>query len=168
MILAYNGPNPGGVYTDPIGHWVVVVVAMLVTFVILITVTAYVVLLERVLIGRFQRRPGPNRVGPVGLLQSAVDGVKLLIKESFMPTGVDRFIYLLAPAIAVARPRLLTWAVMPFALWDNRSVLDRQRQHRHPAHLRDQLAERVRDRARRLRPRTTSTRCSVACAARPS
>jgi NADH-quinone oxidoreductase subunit H len=116
VILAYNGPNPGGIYTDPIGHWVVVVVAMLVTFGILITVTAYVVFAERVLIGRFQRRPGPNRVGPFGLLQSAVDGVKLLTKESFMPTGVDRFTYLLAPAIAVLAA-LLTWSVVPFAIW---------------------------------------------------
>jgi NADH-quinone oxidoreductase subunit H len=115
-MLAYNGPNPGGIYTDPIGHWVVVVVAMLVTFLILITVTAYVVFAERVLIGRFQRRPGPNRVGPYGLLQSAVDGVKLLTKESFMPTGVDRFTYLLAPAIAVLAA-LMTWSVVPFALW---------------------------------------------------
>jgi NADH-quinone oxidoreductase subunit H len=115
-MLAYNGPNPGGIYTDPIGHWVVVVVAMLVTFLILITVTAYVVFAERVLIGRFQRRPGPNRVGPYGLLQSAVDGVKLLTKESFMPTGVDRFTYVLAPAIAVLAA-LMTWSVVPFALW---------------------------------------------------
>ena len=114
--LAYNGPNPGGVYTDPVGHWVVVVAAMLVLFFILITVTAYVVFLERVLIGRFQRRPGPNRVGPYGLLQSAVDGVKLLTKESFMPIGVDRFTYLLAPAIAVMAA-IMTWAVVPFAIW---------------------------------------------------
>jgi len=113
---AYHGPDPGGFYADPIGHWVVVVVAMLVTFGILITVTAYVVFAERVLIGRFQRRPGPNRVGPFGILQSAVDGVKLLTKESFMPTGVDRFTYLLAPAIAVLAA-LLTWSVVPFNLW---------------------------------------------------
>ena len=114
--LSYGGPNPGGIYTDPVGHWVVVVVAMLVLFFILITVTAYVVFLERVLIGRFQRRPGPNRVGPYGLLQSAVDGVKLLTKESFMPAGVDRFTYLLAPAIAVLAA-IMTWAVVPFAIW---------------------------------------------------
>ena len=112
----YNGPNPGGIYTDPVGHWVVVVGAMLFTFFILLTVTAYVVFAERVLIGRFQRRPGPNRVGPFGLLQSAVDGVKLLTKESFMPTGVDRFTYLLAPAVAVLAA-LMTWSVVPFALW---------------------------------------------------
>ena len=115
-MLAYQGPNPGGIYTDPIGHWVVVVVAMLVTFFVLITITAYVVFAERILIGRFQRRPGPNRVGPFGLLQSAVDGVKLLTKESFMPTGVDRFTYLLAPCIAVLAA-LLTWSVVPFSLW---------------------------------------------------
>src|SRR5438270_3274735 len=116
VMLAYDGPNPGGIYTDPVGHWVVVVVAMLATFFVLITVTAYVVFAERVLIGRFQRRPGPNRVGPYGLLQSAVDGVKLLTKESFMPTGGDRFTYLLASAIAVLAA-LLTWSVVPFGIW---------------------------------------------------
>ena len=116
MPAAYGGPNPGGVYTDPVGHWVVVVLAMLVTFFILITVTAYVVYAERVIIGRIQRRPGPNRVGPFGLLQSAVDGVKLLTKESFIPSGVDLFTYLLAPGIAVLAA-LMTWAVVPFGLW---------------------------------------------------
>jgi NADH-quinone oxidoreductase subunit H len=115
-LLAYDGPNPGGVYTDPIGHWVIVVAAMLLLLLVLVTATAYVVFLERVLIGRFQRRPGPNRVGPYGLLQSAVDGVKLLTKESFMPAGVDKFTYLLAPAIAVLAA-LLTWSVVPFGIW---------------------------------------------------
>ncbi|GAC1653285.1 MAG: NADH-quinone oxidoreductase subunit NuoH [Candidatus Dormibacteraceae bacterium] len=113
---SYAGPNPGGIYTDPLGHWVIVVGAMLLVLFVLVTVTAYVVFLERVLIGRFQRRPGPNRVGPFGLLQSAVDGVKLLTKESFMPAGVDRFTYLLAPAIAVLAA-LMTFSVVPFALW---------------------------------------------------
>ena len=94
----------------------IVVVAMLLLLLVLVTVTAYVVFLERVLIGRFQRRPGPNRVGPYGFLQSAVDGVKLLTKESFMPSGVDRFTYLLAPAIAVLAA-LLTWSVVPFGIW---------------------------------------------------
>jgi NADH-quinone oxidoreductase subunit H len=89
---------------------------MLLLLLVLVTATAYVVFLERVLIGRFQRRPGPNRVGPYGLLQSAVDGVKLLTKESFMPAGVDKFTYLLAPAIAVLAA-LLTWSVVPFGIW---------------------------------------------------
>ena len=114
--LAYSGPDPGGFYSDPIGHWVVVVAAMLLLLLVLVTVTAYVVYLERILIGRFQRRPGPNRVGPYGLLQTAVDGIKLLTKESFMPAGVDRFTYLLAPAVAVLAA-LLTWSVVPFGIW---------------------------------------------------
>lgn len=112
----YSGPNPSGVYCDPIGHWIVVVVAMLLLLFVLVTATAYVVFLERVVIGRIQRRPGPNRVGPRGFLQSAVDGIKLLTKESFLPSGVDLFTYLLAPSIAVIAA-LLTWAVVPFGLW---------------------------------------------------
>ncbi|HEX4836514.1 MAG TPA: NADH-quinone oxidoreductase subunit H, partial [bacterium] len=56
---------------------------------ILLTACAYMTLLERRLLGRFQIRYGPNRVGPLGLLQPLADGVKLILKESFMPANVD-------------------------------------------------------------------------------
>ncbi len=112
--LAY--PNPGGIYDDPIWHWVIVVVAMFLLFFVLITATAYVVFFERVALGRFQRRPGPNRVGPVGLLQMAADGVKLVFKESFLPAGVDRVTYVVAPAIAVGSA-FLAWSVIPVGIW---------------------------------------------------
>lgn len=108
--------NPSGIYYDPIGHWVVVVIAMLLLVFVLLTAAAYTVWFERVLLGRFQARPGPNRVGPYGLMQLAADGVKLIFKESFIPSGVDRFTYLLAPGIAVAAA-LLSWAVIPVGLW---------------------------------------------------
>ena len=107
---------PYSVYQDPVGHWVVVVGAMFFLLFVLLTATAYVVYLERVLIGRIQLRPGPNRVGPFGLLQLAADGVKMAFKESFIPKDVDLFTYILAPVIAVTAA-LMTWAVVPLAIW---------------------------------------------------
>jgi NADH-quinone oxidoreductase subunit H len=108
--------NPWAIYNDPLGHWVVVVVAMVLLVFILLTATAYTVLFERVALGRLQRRPGPNRVGPFGLMQMAADGVKLAFKESFAPKDVDHILFLLAPAIAVAAA-FMAWAVIPFGIW---------------------------------------------------
>jgi NADH-quinone oxidoreductase subunit H len=102
--------------TNVVWHWLIVVVAMLLLVFVLLTGTAYTVFFERVALGRIQRRPGPNRVGPRGVLQMAADGVKLVFKESFAPRGVDRIIYVLAPAIAVAAA-FLAWAVIPVGIW---------------------------------------------------
>src|SRR5207244_9831110 len=90
---------------------------VLLLFVVL-TATAYTVWFERVALGRIQRRPGPNRVGPYGLMQMAADGIKLVFKESFIPAKTDRVIYVLAPAIAVGAA-FLAWAVIPIGLWYN-------------------------------------------------
>ena len=57
-------------------------------------------------------RFGPNRVGPRGLLQSLADGIKLALKEGLIPTGVDKFVYLLAPIISVI-PAFMAFAVIP-------------------------------------------------------
>ncbi len=105
-------------YNDPVGHWVVVIVAMTLLLFVVLTATAYTVWFERVALGRIQRRPGPNRVGPAGLMQLAADGVKLAFKESFVPANTDRIIYLVAPMIAVAAA-FLAWAVIPIGLWYN-------------------------------------------------
>jgi len=80
---------------------------------VLLTATAYVTLLERRLLGRFQLRIGPNRVGPFGLLQPLADGIKMIFKESFMPAGADRVIYAIAPAISMVTA-LFVYAVIPF------------------------------------------------------
>lgn len=74
---------------------------------------AYLVLLERVLLGRIQIRYGPNRVGPYGLFQPIADGMKLMLKEDFIPHQANRTIFLLAPAV-VATTALLMFAVVPF------------------------------------------------------
>lgn len=81
--------------------------------VILLTACAYMTLLERRLLAKFQIRYGPNRVGPFGLLQPLADGVKLIFKESFMPAGVDVLVYWLAPALSMISA-LFVYAVIPF------------------------------------------------------
>ncbi|MEO8745315.1 MAG: NADH-quinone oxidoreductase subunit NuoH [Candidatus Dormiibacterota bacterium] len=107
-----------GFYNDPIGHWVVVVVAIALLLFVVLTATAYTVWFERVALGHIQRRPGPNRVGPYGLLQLAADGIKLAFKESFVPADTDKVLFVVAPAIAVAAA-FLAWAVIPIGLWYN-------------------------------------------------
>ncbi|HZQ30542.1 MAG TPA: NADH-quinone oxidoreductase subunit NuoH [Mycobacterium sp.] len=97
------------------GHdpwWLVVAKAILV-FVFLVLTVLVAILAERKLLGRMQMRFGPNRVGPFGLLQSLVDGVKLGLKEGLIPAGVDKPIYLLAPVISVI-PAITAFAVIPF------------------------------------------------------
>jgi NADH-quinone oxidoreductase subunit H len=84
----------------------------LVLLVLLLTVCAYMTLLERRLLARFQLRYGPNRVGPFGLLQPLADGVKLLFKESFTPAGADVLVYWVAPAISMIAA-LFVYAVIP-------------------------------------------------------
>ena len=82
-------------------------------FMVLLTLAAYLVLAERKILGRMQLRPGPNRVGPFGLMQPLADVIKLLTKEDFIPAQADKWLFLLAPGLA-AVTALLTFAVVPF------------------------------------------------------
>jgi NADH-quinone oxidoreductase subunit H len=75
---------------------------------------AYLTLWERKLIGWIQIRIGPNRVGPLGLLQPVADGLKLLFKEIILPTNANRGLFLLAPVVMLM-PALAAWAVIPFS-----------------------------------------------------
>jgi NADH-quinone oxidoreductase subunit H len=74
---------------------------------------AYLSLLERKMAAWVQDRIGPNRVGPLGLLQPIADGVKFLLKEQVIPSHVDKVFYLLAPAIAVSTS-MFAFVVVPF------------------------------------------------------
>lgn len=73
----------------------------LVLIAILMSAAAYMTLCERVLMAKMQLRLGPNRVGPLGLLQPIADGIKLLCKERFQPANIEPFTFWLAPAISV-------------------------------------------------------------------
>jgi NADH-quinone oxidoreductase subunit H len=74
---------------------------------------AYLTYAERRVIAAIQARNGPNRVGPAGLLQPFADVFKLLFKEVILPTNANRFLFLLAPLLALM-PALAAWAVIPF------------------------------------------------------
>src|SRR5450631_4160768 len=74
---------------------------------------AYLTLWERKAIGWSQIRPGPNRVGPLGLLQPIADAVKLLFKEIIVPTAANRNLFFLGPVMTIM-PALAAWAVVPF------------------------------------------------------
>ena len=89
--------------------------ALIVAIVVpLLLCVAYLTLWERKLIGWMQIRIGPNRVGPLGLLQPIADGLKLLLKEIIVPTNADRGLFILGPILMIA-PALAAWAVVPFA-----------------------------------------------------
>src|SRR5437667_1920540 len=80
----------------------------------LILAVAYLTLAERKFIGWMQVRIGPNRVGPLGLLQPFADVFKLIFKEVIVPTGANRRLFFVAPVLSIG-PALAAWAVIPFA-----------------------------------------------------
>jgi NADH-quinone oxidoreductase subunit H len=75
--------------------------------------TIFLIVWERKAVGRMQNRPGPNRVGPNGYLQSLADAIKLPFKEQIIPDTADRKVYFLAPVIS-AVPALIALAAIPF------------------------------------------------------
>ena len=80
----------------------------------LMLAVAYLTFAERKLIGFIQVRIGPNRVGPGGWLQPIADAFKLMFKEIIIPSGSNKFLFVLAPVLTIA-PALAAWAVIPFS-----------------------------------------------------
>jgi NADH-quinone oxidoreductase subunit H len=112
MIMASAPPDPtlASFYGQP---WWMIVLKVVVVFVFLLLMALFLIWAERRVIGRMQQRPGPNRAGPFGLLQSLMDGLKLPLKEDIVPRGVDTLLFWLAPAIAVI-PAFISLAIIPF------------------------------------------------------
>jgi len=92
----------------------VMIAKSVIIFLFVLQVVPLILLLERKLLGRFQSRIGPNRVGPFGLMQPLADVLKLLLKEVVVPANSDKFLFRLAPVIALV-PALAAWAVIPLS-----------------------------------------------------
>ncbi|MDX1924021.1 MAG: NADH-quinone oxidoreductase subunit NuoH [Rickettsiaceae bacterium] len=90
-----------------------IVVKILCIIVPLLVAVAYLTLAERRVIGLMQRRRGPNVVGPFGLLQPIADALKLLFKETIIPSASSKALFVLAPVITFVLA-LVGWAVIPF------------------------------------------------------
>ncbi|MGB1181717.1 MAG: NADH-quinone oxidoreductase subunit H, partial [Candidatus Puniceispirillaceae bacterium] len=91
--------------------WIVLQI-LAVTVPLLIGV-AYLTLAERRVIGFMQLRKGPNVVGPFGLFQPFADALKLIAKETILPAGADKVVFLIAPMLTFVLA-LVAWAVIPF------------------------------------------------------
>ncbi|MCE2992496.1 MAG: NADH-quinone oxidoreductase subunit NuoH [Candidatus Jidaibacter sp.] len=91
---------------------IAIVAKILMLVIPLILSVAYLTYAERKVIGAMQLRKGPNVVGPFGLLQPIADAVKLIFKEPIIPSGADKILFLLAPALTFSLA-MLGWAVIP-------------------------------------------------------
>ncbi|NDB81765.1 MAG: NADH-quinone oxidoreductase subunit NuoH [Alphaproteobacteria bacterium] len=92
----------------------VFIVAQIICIIVpLLLAVAYLTYAERRVIGLMQRRRGPNYVGPFGLLQPIADAIKLLFKETVIPSAANRWLFILAPMITFILA-LIGWAVIPF------------------------------------------------------
>ena len=103
-------PEVRGFGDDP---WWLVVGKAVAIFVFLVLMTLLTILAERRVVGRMQHRIGPNRVGPLGSLQSLADGIKLALKEDIVPKAADKVVFVLAPIVSTA-PAFMAFAVIPF------------------------------------------------------
>jgi NADH-quinone oxidoreductase subunit H len=106
--------------------WWLILIKAVVILLIGPILTIFLIVWERKAVGRMQNRPGPNRVGPGGYLQSLADAIKLPFKEQIVPDTADRKVYFLAPVIAVV-PSLIALSAIPFgpevSIFGHRTVL---------------------------------------------
>jgi NADH-quinone oxidoreductase subunit H len=97
-----------------IGQGILILVYILCIVLPLLLCVAYLTYAERKVIAKVQLRKGPNVVGPFGLLQPIADGIKLVAKETIIPTGANRVVFLIAPMITFSLA-MVAWAVIPFS-----------------------------------------------------
>jgi NADH-quinone oxidoreductase subunit H len=112
MSTALLAAGPGAADFSQDTWWLVLLKALAI-FVFLMLNTLIVIWFERRVIGRMQQRPGPNRTGPFGLLQTLADGIKLALKEDIIPKAADKVVYIIAPALAGAMA-FVSFAIIPF------------------------------------------------------
>ena len=93
--------------------WLMVLIKSALLLFVVVTTFAYAMLVERKVLGWMQLRPGPNRVGPWGLMQPAADAAKLILKEDLTPETADPLLYKLAPFISLLTA-FAVYAVIPF------------------------------------------------------
>jgi NADH-quinone oxidoreductase subunit H len=92
--------------------WWIVLIKLFGVFVLLLLLTLFTIVYERKVVGRMAQRPGPNQVGPWGILQSLTDGMKLPFKEEIIPITADKVVYFIAPVIS-ATTAFTAFSVMP-------------------------------------------------------
>ena len=97
---------------DWIDIWLIPIIKAIVVALGLLVMFAYMTLAERKLCGRFQLRYGPNQAGPFGAFQPIADALKAIFKEELIPTHVDKWLYVLCPALAMV-PAIVAFAVIP-------------------------------------------------------
>jgi NADH-quinone oxidoreductase subunit H len=100
-------------WTNYLWPGVIIVASILAIIVPLLLAIAYLTYAERKVIGWIQLRKGPNVVGPFGLLQPIADGIKLVLKETVIPSGANRVVFIAAPFVTFVLS-LIAWAVIPF------------------------------------------------------
>ena len=92
---------------------IITIIKVVVAFVVLLTIIAYVTLMERRILGFFQSRLGPNRAGFGGVLHPVADGIKLIFKEDIIPSQTNKVLHTLAPVLVLV-PALMIIGVIPF------------------------------------------------------
>ena len=105
-------PDPLFTNGVDLGAVIIVVVKVLVAFGALLVSVMLAIWFERKVISDMQNRVGPNRAGPYGILQTLADGIKLFFKEDLLPDQADRFVFRLAPYLALL-PALLIFTIVP-------------------------------------------------------
>jgi NADH-quinone oxidoreductase subunit H len=109
VLLGVDPLLDSGLLWTPI---VIVLVKVVIVFVLGLVATMLMVWFERKVIAGMQNRVGPNKAGPFGILQTLADGIKLFFKEDLLPERADKWVFRLAPFLAVV-PAFLVWSVIP-------------------------------------------------------